>query len=75
MAGFVDFEITWRADVFSGAPQSSSAAEFGTVGINFRARKPRNEAEWTAALPALNCEVPPTRWSAVPTVGWGAVPA
>jgi arsenite methyltransferase len=39
-AGFVDFEITWRADVFGGAPQASSAAQFGTVGINFRARKP-----------------------------------
>ena len=38
-AGFVDFEITWRADVFSGAPQHSSAASFGTLGINFRARK------------------------------------
>ena len=36
-AGFVDFEITWRADVFKDAPQSSSAADFGTVGINFRA--------------------------------------
>ncbi len=58
MAGFVDFEITWQADVFSGAPQSSSAAEFGTVGINFRARKPRNEAEWAVALAVLNCEVP-----------------
>jgi len=40
-AGFVDFEITWRADVFSGAPQSSSAAAYGTVGISFRARKPK----------------------------------
>ncbi len=39
-AGFVDFKITWRADVFSGAPQESSAAAFGTLGINFRARKP-----------------------------------
>jgi len=38
-AGFVDFEITWQADVFSGAPQASSAAEFGTQGINFRAQK------------------------------------
>jgi hypothetical protein len=38
--GFTDFEITWRKDVFSGAPQQSSAAQFGTVGINFRARKP-----------------------------------
>jgi hypothetical protein len=58
MAGFVDFEITWRADVFSGAPQSSSAAEFGTLGINFRARKWRDEAEWAGALAALNCQVP-----------------
>ena len=58
MAGFVEFEITWRADVFSGAPQSSSAAEFGTLGINFRARKPRHEVEWVAALAALNCQVP-----------------
>ena len=39
-AGFEDFEITWREDVFSGAPQESSAANFGTKGINFRARKP-----------------------------------
>ena len=66
MAGFVDFEITWRADVFSGAPQSSSAAEFGTVGINFRARKHRDEAEWAAALAALSCEVPPAGWAATP---------
>jgi hypothetical protein len=58
MAGFVDFEITWRADVFSGAPQESSATNFGTVGINFRARKVENEAEWMAALAALSCEPP-----------------
>lgn len=58
MAGFVEFEITWRADVFSGAPQSSSAAEFGTLGINFRARRPRDEAEWARALATLNCQVP-----------------
>lgn len=38
-AGFVDFEITWRADVFGGAPQESSAADFGTLGVNFRALK------------------------------------
>ena len=60
MAGFVDFEITWRKDVFAGAPQEGSAANFGTVGINFRARKPTNEAEWLAALAALNCELPET---------------
>ncbi|HWQ11439.1 MAG TPA: sulfurtransferase TusA family protein [Roseiflexaceae bacterium] len=57
-AGFVDFEITWRGDVFSGAPQSSSAANFGTLGINFRARKARDEAEWMRALAALSCAVP-----------------
>jgi TusA-related sulfurtransferase len=58
MAGFVDFEITWRADVFSGAPQQSSAASFGTLGINFRARKAETEAEWQAALALLNCDIP-----------------
>jgi tRNA 2-thiouridine synthesizing protein A len=59
-AGFVDFEITWRADVFSGAPQSSSAAAFGTLGINFRARKARDSQEWEAAWAALMCEISPT---------------
>jgi len=57
-AGFVDFEITWQADVFSGAPQESSAAEFGTLGITFRARKAADEQEWQAALVSLSCEVP-----------------
>jgi hypothetical protein len=61
-AGFVDFEITWRSDIFSDAPQASSAAEFGTVGINFRARKASNDAEWDAALAALNCAVPVRAW-------------
>ena len=55
-AGFVGFEVTWRADVFGGAPQSSSAAAFGTVGINFRARKARDDAEWATALAALRCD-------------------
>jgi hypothetical protein len=55
-AGFIDFEITWRADVFSGAPQSSSAAAFGTLGINFRARTAADEAEWDAALAVLSCD-------------------
>lgn len=58
--GFVDFEITWRKDVFSGAPQASSAASFGTQGINFCARKPADKAEWEAAMATLNCEVPAT---------------
>ena len=57
-AGFVDFVITWRADVFSGAPQASSAASFGTLGINFRARKAQDEEEWAAALAELKCEAP-----------------
>jgi hypothetical protein len=57
-AGFVGFEITWRKDVFSGAPQAGSAANYGTLGINFRARKARSEDEWAAALAALSCEMP-----------------
>ncbi len=39
-AGFVDFEITWSAEVFDGAPQASNAAAYGTKGITFRAIKP-----------------------------------
>ena len=57
-AGFVDFEITWKGDVFSGAPQESSASDYGTLGINFRARKPESDEEWYIALNELNCEVP-----------------
>jgi hypothetical protein len=57
-AGFVGFEITWRKDVFSDAPQAGSAEKFGTLGINFRARKATDEEEWIAALAALSCEVP-----------------
>jgi hypothetical protein len=44
-AGFVDFEITSRVDVYKDAPQASSAAKFGTVGITFRARKARDDDE------------------------------
>ena len=58
MAGFVDFEITWRADVFDGAPQESNAASYGTEGINFRARKAETEEEQWAALAGLSCELP-----------------
>jgi SAM-dependent methyltransferase len=39
-AGFRDVEIRRGADVFGGAPQDSSAAEFGTVGAGIVARKP-----------------------------------
>jgi hypothetical protein len=56
-AGFVGFEITWRKDVFSNAPQAGSAEKLGTLGINFQARKAASEEEWTAALAALSCEV------------------
>jgi hypothetical protein len=59
-AGFIDFEITWRADVFAGAPQSSSAADFGTLGINFFARKPVTEHEREVYLADLVCERPST---------------
>ncbi|MEA3245997.1 MAG: hypothetical protein U9Q74_07545 [Gemmatimonadota bacterium] len=54
-AGFVDFAITDRVDVYAGAPQASSAAQFGTLGINFRARRARNDEEWAAALSVLSC--------------------
>ena len=60
-AGFVDFEITWRGDVFNGAAQSSSAARYGTLGINFRARKATSEHELADALAALQCDVPSVR--------------
>jgi len=55
-AGFVDFEIMWRADVFSGAPQASSAAEFGTQGINFRARRGTDD-EWVREVEKLACSL------------------
>lgn len=58
-AGFVDFVITWRAEVFAGAPQSSSAAKFGTKGINFRAVKARSDREMDAAWAKLGCRLEP----------------
>ena len=61
-AGFINFEITWRAYVFSGAPQASSAADFGTLGITFRMRKPRDEQEWLDAVSAAqSCGISPPR--------------
>jgi len=39
-AGFEDFEITWRKDIYADAPQKTSAEKFGTLGVNFKARKP-----------------------------------
>jgi SAM-dependent methyltransferase len=38
-AGFKDIEVVWGKDVFSGAPQHSDAAEFGTLGVTIRASK------------------------------------
>jgi hypothetical protein len=31
---------------------------FGTLGINFRARKAKTEEEWIAAMASPSCEVP-----------------
>lgn len=67
-AGFVDFEITSRQDVFGGAPQAGSAASFGTMGITFRARKPASQEE-QAALAALTCYL---SQEAAPTSLFGA---
>jgi hypothetical protein len=57
-AGFANFEITWRKDVFGGAPQAGSAENFGTLGITFRARKTANEEELAATVAALRCDIP-----------------
>ena len=53
----MDFEIASRTDVYAGAQQSSSAAEFGTLGITFRARKAVDDEEWQRALAALTCDI------------------
>ena len=57
-AGFIDFEITWRAEVYADAPQESSAEDFGTLGITFFARKPVTEQERDAYLASQTCELP-----------------
>ena len=56
-AGFVDFAITKRVDVYKDAPQSSSAAQFGTLGISFRARKAQDDDEWSRELAKLSCTI------------------
>jgi arsenite methyltransferase len=38
-AGFKEVEVVWGKGVFSGAPQHSDAAEFGTLGVTIRAQK------------------------------------
>jgi len=57
-AGFIDFQITWRAEVYAGAPQESSAEDYGTLGINFVARKPLDDAERDTYLASQTCELP-----------------
>ena len=54
----MDFRITKRVDIFTGAPQEGSAVNFGTLGITFSARKPHSEEEWHAELQAMNCAIP-----------------
>ena len=54
IAGFTEFAIVSRLDVYAGAPQHSSAAQFGTLGITFRARKPLPGEE----VDALACALP-----------------
>jgi hypothetical protein len=53
----VDFEITSRGDVYKGAAHASSAAQFGTLGINFRARRARDDDEWSRELAKLSCTI------------------
>jgi hypothetical protein len=57
-AGFIDFEITWRAEVYAAAPQASSAEDFGTLGITFFARKAVNEQEREDYIARQMCELP-----------------
>ena len=39
-AGFVDFEIVWRGDIFRDAALQSAAYDFGIIGITYQARMP-----------------------------------
>ena len=40
-AGFDDFEIVWRGDIFRDAALQNAAYDFGIMGIAYRARKSR----------------------------------
>jgi hypothetical protein len=51
----VRFKIASRMDVYANAPQSSSAAKFGTLGINFTAVRVSDDDEWSAELATLSC--------------------
>jgi len=48
--GFDEIEVPWRADVFRGAPQDKNSVSFGTLGVNFRARKRVLQRQRDAAL-------------------------
>ena len=39
VAGFVDFEVTWRRDIFKDAALQEAAFDFGIMGITYQARK------------------------------------
>jgi hypothetical protein len=56
--GFDEIEVPWKADVFRGAPQDKNSATFGTLGVNFRARRKglvqplaRQDAQFASAGP------------------------
>jgi hypothetical protein len=51
----VGFEVCSVVDVYADAPQASSAAKFGTLGITFRARKAVDDEEWSRALVEIAC--------------------
>nr|ADI87686.1 hypothetical methylase protein [uncultured Nitrospirae bacterium MY2-3C] len=56
-AGFIDFQITWSADIFSGTPQGSNAEFFATKGINLYAYKPRARGKaQKGTIPAQGAE-------------------
>jgi len=38
-AGFEDFEIAWRGDIYRDAPQQTAGFDFGIMGISYRSRK------------------------------------
>jgi DNA-binding transcriptional ArsR family regulator len=51
------FEL-WGTLRAVGSTRLAEIDRFGTLGINFRARKATDEEEWMAALAALCCEIP-----------------
>jgi hypothetical protein len=55
---FVGFAIQSRTEVYAGAEQSSSAANFDTLRITLRARKAANDDEWQRAVMVLNSDLP-----------------